>query len=209
MSENNGGDAGWYVRVTDLKQYEYCPRIVYYQYCLPGVRPTTYKMEAGIGAQEKTEQLEKRRTLQEYGVEQGTRHFNVSVTSERLRCTGQIDLVVELADDGVQEDGRRRVLPVDFKLSRREPGQNFRVQLACYAMMLEENWQASAPVGVIYLIPVREAIRVALDSKLRRTAERHLRALRAMIEGERIPEATRQRGRCMDCEFRRFCNDVV
>ena len=29
----------WLLRVTDLKQYEYCPRVVFYEYCLPGVRP--------------------------------------------------------------------------------------------------------------------------------------------------------------------------
>ena len=38
--------------VTDLKQYEYCPRIVYYTYCLPLIRPTTFKMEAGVQAHE-------------------------------------------------------------------------------------------------------------------------------------------------------------
>lgn len=201
-------DAGygdkWYVRVTDLKQFEYCPRIVYYQYCMPGVRPLTYKMAAGIEAQDQTEQLEKRRTLREYGIEEGTRHFNINLTSERLGCTGQIDLVIELAG-GEQ----RSVLPVDFKLSRREPGQHFRLQLACYAMMLEECWQATAPEGVIYLIPLREAIRVSLDGKLRRAAERQLRALREMVLKERMPPPVRQRGRCLNCEFRRFCNDVL
>ncbi|MBK7917055.1 MAG: hypothetical protein IPJ94_12485 [Chloroflexi bacterium] len=35
-------------RVIDLKQYVYCPRILYYQTVLPDVRPITYKMEAGI-----------------------------------------------------------------------------------------------------------------------------------------------------------------
>lgn len=195
---------GWLVRVTDIKQYEYCPRIVYYQYCLPGIRPVTYKMEAGIAAQGQTEQLEKRRTLREYGVGEGTRHFNVGVTSQRLGCTGQIDLVIE-----TEGNGGRVLLPVDFKLSRREPGRNFQLQLACYALMLEEQWQAPAPEGVIYLIPMREAIRVKLDARLRRAAERHMRELRAMIVQERVPPPVRQRSRCLDCEFRRFCNDVL
>ena len=33
------------LRVTDLKQWAYCRRIVYYQHRMPGVGKQTYKME--------------------------------------------------------------------------------------------------------------------------------------------------------------------
>ena len=88
----------WFVRVTDLKQYDYCPRIVYYAYCLPAVRPLTYKMEAGLAAQDQTEALEERRSLRAYGVTQGERHFNVTVTSPHLGYTGQIDMVIDTSE---------------------------------------------------------------------------------------------------------------
>ena len=42
----------WLLEVTDLKQYTYCPRIVFYRYCLPRVRPITYSMEEGIRCHE-------------------------------------------------------------------------------------------------------------------------------------------------------------
>jgi len=35
------------LRVTDLKQWAYCRRIVYYQQRMPGVGKPTYKMEEG------------------------------------------------------------------------------------------------------------------------------------------------------------------
>ena len=50
-------------RVTDLKQYVYCPRILYYHTCLPRVRPTTYKMEASIEAHALEPDRERRRSL--------------------------------------------------------------------------------------------------------------------------------------------------
>ena len=193
----------WLLRVTDLKQYAYCPRVVFFEYCLPGLRPTTFKMRHGIEAQDRVEELEKRRSLREYGVAEGERHFNVALTSQRLGCVAQIDLVVEYGTEA-----GRRLLPVDFKMSRQEPGRHFKLQLACYAMLLEESWQAPAPEGVIYLIPVKRAVRVALDQRLRLDAEKMLVAMRGMIEQEIMPPPTAQRGRCVDCEFRRFCNDV-
>lgn len=209
MTNSTGSHAvtiedGWLVRVTDLKQYAYCPRVVYYQYCLPGVRPITFKMQSGIEAQDRVEELEKRRSLREYGLEEGERHFNIALTSQRLGCTAQVDLVVMY---GI--GANRTLLPVDFKMSRREPGRHFMLQLACYGMMLEEAWQALAPEGIIYLIPTKRAIRVKLDKRLRRDAERMVTEIREMVMEERMPPPTLQRSRCVDCEFRRFCNDTI
>ena len=50
-------------RVSDLKQYCFCPRIVYYHHCLPDVRPTTFKMEMGIqqGALERSRERRRAR----------------------------------------------------------------------------------------------------------------------------------------------------
>ncbi len=200
----NGEFDGWLLRVTDLKQWEYCPRVVYYQYCLPGVRPITYKMEVGIAAQRDAEANEERRSLRAYGFEEGERHFNVHLRSLHLGCVGQVDLVVERS-----ANGRRLLTPVDYKYSRREPGRHFQLQLALYALMLEEEWGGQVEEGFIYLIPVREAVRVELSARLRRRAERALTKIRTAVQAERMPPPTSRRARCTSCEFRRFCNDVV
>lgn len=194
----------WSLRVVDLKQFEYCPRVVYYQYCLPGVRPTTYKMEAGIEAQNRVEKLEERRSLRAYGLQDGKRHFNVSVQSATLGCTGQIDLLIETEDDD-----RHRLVPVDFKLSRKEPGRHFKLQLACYALMVEEQWGLPVEEAAIYLIPLKKSVLVPITTRLKNDVKRKLEQMRTMIVEQRVPEATRQRAKCVNCEFRRFCNDVI
>ena len=194
----------WLLKVTDLKQYAYCRRIPYYDYCLAGVRPTTYKMEAGIRAQEGAEGRERRRSLRTYGLTEGKRHFNVSVASQRLGVSGQVDLVIEHTVNGTS-----RLIPVDYKLSRRAPGRHFKLQLACYALLLEEVWQLPVEDGYLYLIPARRAVRVPIVTRLRNDVRRQLVEIRALIQAERMPPAPKQRGQCVDCEFRRFCNDVL
>lgn len=196
--------SSWAVRVVDLKQYEYCPRVVYYQYCLPGIRPTTYKMAAGIEAQNRVEQLELRRSLRAYGLAEGTRHFNVPVESATLGCTGQVDLVVETEDDGFH-----RLIPVDFKLSRKEPGRHFKLQLACYALMLEESWGLPVEEAAIYLIPVKRSVAVPMTTRLKNDARRKLSEIRELVLHQRVPPPTKRRAKCVGCEFRRFCNDVM
>ena len=202
--ETISAEEAWYLRVVDLKQYDYCPRVVYYEYCLPGVRPTTFKMTAGIGAQDQVETLEKRRSLRAYDVIEGVRHFNVSLQSERLRLSGQIDLVIETG-----EGAARRLIPVDFKLSRRKPGKHFQLQLACYALLLEEAHQIPVDVGYLYLIQSKQSVRVEITPRLRKEVTKHLAAILHMLKHEQMPDATKHRGQCVDCEFRRFCNDVL
>lgn len=194
----------WLLQVTDLKQFAYCARIVYYRYCLDRVQPVTYKMTAGIEAQERVETLEERRSLRAYGVQEGERHFNVSLSSSALGLSGQIDLVVETGSGPA-----RRLIPVDFKFSRREPGSHFKLQLACYGLLLEEAWGAPVERGYIYLIPERKSIGVEITARLRRDAQRQVAEIRELVTAERMPQPTAQRSHCVDCEYRRFCNDVL
>ncbi|GIV79346.1 CRISPR-associated protein Cas4 [Litorilinea aerophila] len=194
----------WLLEVTDLKQFDYCPRVVYYRYCLSDVRPVTYKMAAGIEAQSRVTRLEDRRSLRAYGLEQGERHYHVSVVSTRLGCSGQIDMVIVTGSGN-----ERRAIPVDFKLSRRKPGNHFRLQLVCYGLMLEEAWGIPATEGYIYLIPSRQAISVPFTAHLRRKATRLVTEIREMIMEQRMPGPPRSVRQCVDCEFRRFCNDTI
>lgn len=199
-----GTEDDWKIRVTDLKQYAFCPRVVYYMYCLPNLRPTTYKMEAGIAAQERVTELEERRSLRAYGLQEGERRYYVPVHSVTLGCVGQVDMVIE-----THEEGERRLVPVDFKLSRREPGRHFQLQLACYGMMLEEMYELPVPEGFLYFIPARRAEKIALTKRLRRDARAYVEAIRAMLQTQRMPPPTPRRARCVNCEYRRFCNDVL
>lgn len=189
-------------RVTDLKQWVYCPRILYYYTCLPDVRPVTYKMEAGIQAGIEEEAREARRSLKTYRLHKGRREFDVPVASSRLGLRGKVDMVIWL--DDVDE----LFIPVDYKLSR-ESGLHSKLQLAAYGVMLEEMSGGTARRGFLYSIPLRKAEEVRLDKSIREKLFSSLDAMHRMLLRESMPEATRQRGKCVACEFRRFCNDVL
>ncbi|MBP8972746.1 MAG: CRISPR-associated protein Cas4 [Anaerolineae bacterium] len=188
----------WLFTVTDLKQYMYCPRILYYQTCLPTIRPITYKMRAGVEAHGEERQRASRRSTQWYGLPEGQHLFDVSVQSSTLGLSGQIDEVVQTATE---------MVPVDYKMAR-QVGYHYKVQLAAYAMMLEETYQTQIRRGVIYLIPTRKANEVPITRALRQQVLQTLDTMRAIAEREAMPPPTDWRQRCADCEFRRFCNDV-
>lgn len=192
----------WTLTVTDLKQYTYCPRVLFFQRCLPGVRPVTAKMEEGIRAQEDAEARERRRQLRAYGFTTGDRHFAVPLYSAALKLTAIIDMVI------LRPDGQNVAVPIDYKLSV-WAGEHFRLQLACYGLLVEEEMGLPAPHGFLYLIPERRAEKVPLSAALKRQARMALIEIRSLIEAEIAPAPTTRPARCVNCEFRRFCNDVL
>jgi len=188
-------------RVTDLKQWAYCPRVFYYHLCLPEVRPVTYKMKSGTEAGQAEEGRETRRSLKSYGLKEGRREFEVALFSSTLGLRGKPDMVVWL--DEVSE-----VIPVDYKLSD-ILGDHFKLQVAAYGMMLEEVSGYRAKRGFLYSIPKRKAEEIKIDQRARDKLQAALNEMHRILRYELMPEPTPNRNKCLACEFRRFCNDVV
>ncbi len=187
------------LRVSDVKQYGYCPRIVYYQYVLPVDRVATYKMEHGKVAQIDVEALEKRRKLKAYGIEGGERIFNLWLRSRRLGLSGRLDLLIRSATG---------YFPVDFKYTEDLPRRNHQLQLAAYALLVEEHFRASVNAGFLYLIPKKDVVIFEMSPELKEEVRMMLNNIREMIRTERLPEPTPVRSRCHDCEYQNYCADI-
>lgn len=189
-----------YLTVTDLKQYTHCARVTYFEHCLPHIRPRTYKMDAGRDAHAEEAKRAARRTLRQYGLPEGERHFDVALICADLRLSGEIDEVVITPED--------EHIPVDYKLAKKV-GKHHRLQLAAYALMLESVTGTNVGRGFVYLIPQRETVEVIFTPKLKAMVARTMADIHTMILHERMPDRAPHANYCVSCEFRRFCNDVA
>jgi CRISPR-associated exonuclease Cas4 len=185
--------------VTDLAQSAYCRRLPYYRLVLPVAPPPTYMMMRGREAQATVEALERRRGLREYGLDRGERVFGLRLRSPRLGLAGQLDLLVKTA---------AAAFPVDFKNSEGPLRAGQRVQLAAYALLVEETLGLRVPAGYIYFVPRDEVREVPLGEPERDDVRARLRAIRALVAAERLPPPTKARTRCAACEYRNYCGDV-
>jgi CRISPR-associated exonuclease Cas4 len=185
--------------VTDLKQFAYCPRVVFYTYCLPLLRPQTYKMQESQWAHREEAGREVRRSLRPYGLSEGEREFDVDLYSPTLGLRGRADMVVTTAEEAI---------PIDYKQTRREAGAHFRLQLAAYGLVLEEMRGLPVQRGFVYSMLTREAEEIPLTPQRLGRVRRTVHEMREMVREERVPPPPRGRGRCVSCEFRRFCNDL-
>lgn len=185
--------------VSDIRQFAYCPRVVYFTYVQPLERPTTYKMEHGLTAEQRADALERRRTLHRYGLQTGERLFDAWLRSDALALSGKADLLILTSDVAC---------PVEYKETAGGMTRNHRLQLTAYAMMAEEQYARPAACGFVCRLPDGMMWRVSTLGTWRQQVLDVLRRIREMVDAERFPDPPREHGKCVDCEFRRFCADV-
>jgi CRISPR-associated exonuclease Cas4 len=187
-----------FVTITLLKQYTYCPRVVYYETCTPGVRPTTYKMQAGTDAHDYERKRAARRSMAAYQIPAGERRFDVRLLSPTLYLSALIDEVV-ITDD--------EAFVVDYKLAE-WAGDNHLMQLAAYSLLLEEAFNLPVHRGFIYLMKSRQFESVPIDAALRNSVLETLESIARIRLYEYMPPPVEQKNKCESCEFRRFCGDI-
>ena len=187
------------VPVTDLKQWAYCPRVVYYHRVLPGAGQATWKMREGLSAQEMIERLEMRRGLREYGWEDARRRFGIWLTDAGVGVSGKLDVLLERGGEGAV---------VDFKLTSGEPGRNHRVQLVGYSLLAEAAFGLPAQRAFLYRIPDNRIFAEPVTEELRQAVKTAVVDIRKTGDSQLCPEPTEVRGRCVECEFANYCADV-
>lgn len=187
------------MRISDLKQFVYCPRVVFYNYVMPVEKVTTFKMEHGKIAEDKIERLEHRRKLKKYGLSEGKREFHKHLYSKNLELSGAIDLLIKTADS---------YYPIDFKYTTSQPHKNHLYQLLGYALILEDIYKYKISRGFVYIIPKEDAVFFDLTDDLKSKAKILLSEMRDMIASQQMPSPASSKNKCTDCEYRNFCGDV-
>ena len=187
------------LRPTDLKNWAYCRRVVFYHQTMPGTGKATGKMAAGERAQDLLERLEMRRTLERYGWEGAERRYGVWLTCEETGLSGRVDCLLVKGDEAAV---------VDYKLTSGEPGANHHLQLCGYALLVERVMGKRVRQAFLYRIPDDRVFEWEVTGEWVKEAEVALGEMAEMGRKEEIPAATEVRGRCRDCEYANFCGDV-
>lgn len=212
------------VRVSDVRQWAFCPRVIWHRRVMGISTKPTPTMEWGKAAEEALRRKETRRRLRRYGLEDATRAFSVALEDCERRVSGVCDLVLTTEErteswprfKGGLPDGvcpvrlhvAKRAYPVEVKRTAGGVRRHHVLQLAGYAELLEHNGYGKVDSGYVLLLPEDRIERVRLGSDEREAFWNAVRAIRDMMESDRFPQATRYRSFCGDCEFVNYCGDV-
>lgn len=175
------------IDVSDLVQYLYCPRKVYFLK-VQGVRIARPKMELGKELHSKVKRVLKRLV--------GKVYENVYLESRRYGIKGCVDAIVKRGDNYV---------PIDVKYSRfQNVFYQWKMQLVAYAVLIEENYGCEVREGLIYLIQDRKWVKVGIFPEDKRRLIDIIAKVKKLIRDGSYPSAAKSR-KCNYCEVVKFC----
>lgn len=195
-------DEGELIPVTWIKQFHYCPRIVYFLGVLGVQERMTESMAEGRAMHEAEGSREARRlTLG------GNRRFRVlrrwrrmRVSSPRLGLMGVVDQVVEF------EYGLA-VVEVKYGSSPRRPPSGHVYQTTAYAILAEEMLRKPVRWIILRYLPGGETFIQPITDHMRRHIEWTVRQIKKILEEDQIPRAKPGK-KCSGCGWRWICRKV-
>ncbi len=190
------------ITVSDVKQYLYCPKIIYFDHVLHVPKPSDEKLQTGKEKHDSITAKEKRRKgalFYDPELDRADKMFRVSLESSTLGLRGILDYLVRTD---------KEYIPVDYKFGCSHNGGvhlNHKYQLAAYALLVEENFKTIVKRGYIHYSKDKVNVEIDLNDEIRRRALKMLREIGRIVEEEIEPIGTRNTGRCTDCEYSRYC----
>lgn len=186
------------INVYDLKQYIYCPRIIYWYYCSPIKFHQSYKMEWGAEQHKDEQRKEIRRSLERYELSEAVQHFEYPIDNNIL--TGKLDLLLISGNTYV---------PVEYKFTRTSNVFSHKIQLYGYALLLEEVFKTKVKFGFLYYPRLKELEKITINASHFDKVRDIIKSVEKIVEDVYLPDVEVSENKCYSCEFYLFCNDCV
>ena len=189
-------DRHGYFTVKDVVDYVFCPRSVYFHYCIKAGKESTPKMDKGVELHESFSDKSKRSKIVR-DLPRLPRMYGVRLYSVRYNLNARIDCI--LFSDG-------EAYPVEFKASPRPKAlyDTHRYQVVTQALIIEEVLKKKVPIAFIKYIDGSVSV-LSITPWLRRKVTRAIKQMEEIVGFERIPRATRSKKRCLNCFYKNIC----
>jgi CRISPR-associated exonuclease Cas4 len=196
--------AEFFVSVTDVKHYVYCPRLVYFDRVLHATPVFGSQQEEGKESHEDYVGKELRRKDAIYyspefvGAEKLL--FN-PLSSDALGLQGNVDLIIKTA--------KGEFIPVEYKNMNSDNGRvcmDHKYQLVAYALLIEENFGTIVKRGFVNYIPETLILQFEITPTMKSHVKRVLGHIRRIIQTEELPPIRVAKHKCQGgCGHKQTC----
>ena len=187
---------GVVVTVEDLRQYVYCPRILFFRHVRQVHPAVPYKVQRGVDFHEDNVRKKATGTEADGSI---SRYYNVRIVDPDLGLLGVLDYF---------EVAGGLTYPVELKtgqVDRAPLPPHHKIQLAAQALLLEKLTGEPVVKAKAIYPDTKEVVdyKISIDDKAKVLL--YLEEIRQMITEELFPLPTKFAGRCEDCEYWNYC----
>ncbi|MEM1553230.1 MAG: CRISPR-associated protein Cas4 [Candidatus Bathyarchaeia archaeon] len=186
------------IPATWIKQYYFCPRIIYFLGVLGYNERLTESISEGKDFHSSEEHRAKRRKSVAGERKEPAKSVwsKLAVASEKLGLYGVIDEVYETENGLV-------VIENKYMKASKKPFPGHIYQAAAYAMLAEEKIHKVARKIVIKYLRDNKTFEIPLTENLRKHVIWIISRIKSIIEKEKLPRGNPKR--CRNCGFTKIC----
>jgi len=185
------------VPVNLIRQWCYCPRIVYYI----ELTDVAVTYPGWVAQGEKFHKYEtkmwKRRNLSRFNLDNGDLFFNVHGKSDKYNIHGVFDMLIETED---------AVYPVEFKLSSSLKKKGGIFQLVAYGIIADDIFNKPCNYG-FFAEGEKLLQKVEFTEDIKNSVLIKAEEIREMIKKGVKPDTSATVFQCTNCEYLNYCND--
>jgi CRISPR-associated protein Cas4 len=192
-------DRHGFFTVRDVVDYAYCPRSIYFRYCIGAGKEETPKMERGrwmhVAFTSKSRRAKMVKELPGY-----RRRYRVRLSSEKLGISTVVDCILFSGTEAY---------PVEYK-STAAPKvlyNTHRYQATAQALLIEEVLGKNVPWAYLKYSD-GTILRLTMGDKLKERVMGILWDMEDIVRRECIPRATNSKRKCTGCFYRNLCHGV-
>jgi len=185
---------------SDVMEYCFCPRFVYFMHCLkiPQHEERRYKVMAGREMHQR--RLVRNREYLRKKIGCVAKEEDVYLASARLKVRGRVDEVLTLQDG--------TMAPLDYKFSEYKDNvfKTLRIQTMLYAGLIKERYGREVNRGFIcFLRSANKLVEVPVNSEELKKAWKIVQDVFSIIHRDYFPKRSNSRRKCLDCTYRNIC----
>lgn len=180
----------------DIRQFVYCPRIIYFRYVLRARVMGTIKMKRGSRRHSKWKEKQIRRG------ENTDTYYGIFLENAGLGLFGLID--------AIDYDGKV-ARPIELKTGKHSPStvpQHHRGQIVAECVLVESCLQTTVDEGVVLYESSGNEVAIEMTDARRVWLLKTLEKMRQIVTEELIPSPLESSPKCTDCEYWAVCRAI-
>jgi len=183
---------------SHIIEYLFCPRFTYFEYVLriPQYEERHYKVDRGRKMHELKLIRNKEYLRKKIGVKQ--KYLDQYLTNGTLR--GKVDEVLLLDDN--------TMAPLDYKFAQYKEKlfKTYKTQLACYAVLIESNFDTIVNKGyLVYIRSKNKLLEIEITKPDKENTIEISNKIVEIITKNIYPKATRYKKKCVTCTYKNIC----
>lgn len=188
------------ITASDVIEYLYCPRFIYFMYCLniSQQEENRYKVQKGRQIHEIKAEINKSYLRKKLNVVK--KEINIPLNSEKYCIHGIVDEILFLNDGSAS--------PFDYKFAEYKDKlfKTYKYQSCIYGLLIQENYNIPVNQGFICYVRSNNLVKeIEFNKKELDETIKIIFDILKIIETGIFPKKIKSARRCIDCCYKNIC----